>query len=206
MGQSAAPSTPPFVPAALAASNVGTWDYDVFSDRIRYDPTMAELFALPEEEGEEGVPASRIAAALHPDDRARFVAKRAHLVEHGGLFVVEYRTVDQQGRVRWILTRGRYEADDKGRIVRGRGICVDLTDSNEDDFASGGAFILVEPENGGLSDPLARAADHALAARQAIDDLRGSGRTGLRLCADALLFELGRQLAASIPNRRSSAS
>ena len=187
----------PFVRDALTSSNVGTWDYDLQRRLIFCDPVMSEMYGLTAEEGERGASPDCFSAVIHPADRERFGAKRRSMTENGGLFVIEYRTV-VRARVRWVLSRGRYDRDGTGQVVRGRGIAIDVTDGKQDGYADGLAFFTsteVDPIALG-SNALERAAEHALAARSAIDAL-GMRGLSLRADIDALLLRLGRQLAKS---------
>ncbi|MDP4025737.1 PAS domain-containing protein [Methylobacterium sp. NEAU 140] len=190
------PSIRPYVPAALAASKVGTWEYDIPADRFHMDAIMAPLYGLTLEEGELGVPISRIRTAIHPEDLPRHLARCAEMFRHGGLFIMEYRTRPWPGTEHWLMLRGSYEANARGQVVIGRGIAIDMTESRQDGYAEGQAHFMSPSLREGLGNPLDQLAEHALQARSATD--RVGGRVGalLRPLVDALLYGIGRQLAA----------
>jgi hypothetical protein len=197
------PALRAYTPLALAASNVGTWEYAVPADRVRFDEVMAALFGLDAEDGKHGLPLQRFVEAVHPEDVGLFERKVARVLAHGGLYVLEYRTCPTPGALHWVLARGRFEADATGRIVSGRGICVDITENRCDEGTAGRALFLGAP---GEAAPLDRAAEHAIAARKAIDEVADrEGRT-LRQAADALLWALGRCLARRVSDEASRAS
>ena len=98
---------------------------------------MAKLYGLSPLACRLGIAIDMINAAIHRDDRERAIAKRLHTSRHGGLFVIEYRTTPSPGNVRWVLVRGRYECDEHGHAMRGRGIVIDITDIKQDGYADG---------------------------------------------------------------------
>ena len=94
--------------------------------------------------------------------------------------------ISVDGRMRWVLARGRFTSDRGGRPTGGRGILVDITALRARE-AIGGATA---PDLGDT--PLDRAVEHALAAQDAVAAL---GDPALKAEADALLMALGRRLA-----------
>ncbi len=187
-----------FVPAALAASSVGSWDYDVRNDRLRCDGAMAALYGFSPEEASHGCPMDRLTAAVHPDDQVMLRSKLADNVRFGGVFVIEYRVHPSRREMRWVLVRGRYdEADDRGRMVRSRGIVVDITESKRDGYADGDVFFMTEADSG-TTTALDRAARHLLAARRAIDDLGPISASTLRPAVDEALSRIGHHIAGAL--------
>jgi hypothetical protein len=182
----------PFMPAALSKTQVGIWEYAIADDRFCCDPIMAALYGLTEDESRSGVSMARIKAAVHPADRQRSLAKFARIVERGGLFIVEYRTL-VLGIERWILVRGHYEMDMSGATRIGRGIVIDITDCKEDGYAQGLAHFLSEPTETGHLNYLA---ELAITSRRLIDELGGKAQSQLRPLIDALMVGIGKRLAA----------
>jgi PAS domain S-box-containing protein len=108
------------------ASGVGTWDRDPRAERSSWDTTTLALFGLPPH-----APAPTNAEYLqivHPDDRER-VARE--LSGDGPSVEFEFRVCLPDGRVRWLVTRGRAQRDAQGRVVRRTGICLDITERRE---------------------------------------------------------------------------
>lgn len=190
-------SDPTFLPASLAASNVGTWDYDVLRDHMRYCRATAALYGLPIAVGAEGVSIDRMTAAIHPEDKARGRTKRMHMLQHGGTFAYEYRVLPRPGVMRWVLVRGCFEPDETGRIVHGRGIVVDITECKQEGFAAGDMFFMTEADDKSVS-ALDRATRHVLAARRALVELGPEGEARLRPGADALLLEIAQHIAGTM--------
>lgn len=197
MAQDPLEPAPSFLPASLAASDVGTWEFDVVHDRLRYCPMFAILYGLPPVQGGEGVSMDRVSSAIHPDDRARGLAKRMHMLQHGGAFVLEYRILPSPRMMYWILLRGFYEADAAGRVVRGRGIAVDVTEGKEEGFAGGDVFFVTDADDRTVS-ALDRATKHVLAARQALGELGHDRASRLQVVVDALLIEIAQHIAGTM--------
>lgn len=188
---------PTFLPASLAASNVGTWDYDVVENRLRYCGMFASLYGLPAERGGEGLPMEDVAAKIYPDDRPRRLAKRMYMLRHGGTFVFEYRVLSSPQVTRWLLLRGTYKPDADGRIRRGRGIAVDVTEGKLEGYAEGDVFFVTEADNGTVS-ALDRATRHLLAVRRALAGLGPEAEARLRPATDALLLEMAQIIAGTM--------
>ena len=181
-----------FVLNALTASQVGTWETDPHTDNTLSDATTAALFGVDPDQAAKGLPLATYAGAVHLDDRAALYETLMHVREHGGLFVIEYRTLPTLTDLRWVLARGRYERDERTGTMIGRGIVIDITESKLDGRAKDRAFFLMEEDN---ETPLDRAAALTIQARQAIDEVPGTEGLGLRRLVDALLLALGRALA-----------
>jgi hypothetical protein len=185
---------PDFMPEALFSSQVGTWKTDFDRDRAACDATTAALFGLATAAAASGLPISAFVRAIHPEDRATYLARTQRMRENGGLYVVEYRTMPRPGDVRWILVRGHYERDPVSGSVLGRGIVIDITESKLDGLVEDKAYFLA-PETPDVETPLDRAATHAIEAREAIDAYAGPEAAILRRAINAVLWIVGCTLA-----------
>jgi signal transduction histidine kinase/ActR/RegA family two-component response regulator len=111
---------------ALEAGQVGTFDWNLRSGELAWNPRMRELFALPP--GME-VTFAVFRAALHPEDvPATEAAVEAALDPAGdGALNVEYRAIGvADGLERRISAQGRTEFAG-GRAVRLIGMAIDVT-------------------------------------------------------------------------------
>ncbi|WP_375465405.1 PAS domain-containing protein [uncultured Methylobacterium sp.] len=173
--------------AALTASGVvGTWAWSARPDRCTLDAGAAEVLAGDHTIAGLPLPLEQAKARVHPDDRPELFRHFKRLRRCGGLFVAEYRTVSATGRVRRILDRGRLVRSETGVVAHGHGIIIDVTESDLD-LESFAATVLPDPVA-----LLEAAADHAIACREAIEQLDNSE---LRLIANVLLLSLGQHLA-----------
>jgi len=116
---------------AAEAADVGTWDFDPLTGRLRWDNRCKELFGLP--------PAADITYeifldGLHPEDRDKTDAavQNALRPDGPGEYDVEYRTLGLQDKVeRWIEAKGRAIFEDEGpskRATRFIGTVIDISD------------------------------------------------------------------------------
>lgn len=175
-----------FQTALDALDVVGRWEWDAATDRTRVDAVVALLFNVDPEEAEEGLPLSRYINGIHTDDRERVLAEIRDSARESSAYLTEYRVISFDGRTRWVLARGRFIGDYHGWPRTGAGIIIDITQMRVSEGTVEDAGRQAE------GTPLDRAADHAIAAQQAIVDLQDPH---LKVFADALLMELGRRLA-----------
>lgn len=172
---------------ALDAVEVaGSWDWDIVANVVQADAFVALLFNVDPEQAAAGLPLTAYIDGIHPDDQEHVHALILGCIEEDAPFVAEYRVRSADGITRWVLDRGYIIRDASGRPVRGRGIIVDITCSRT------GKLISATGEAVSSLPPLEKAAEHLLAARQAIAEL---GDPALKARADGLLLELGRKLA-----------
>lgn len=186
---------------SLTTLNIGMWEEDVEADRVRGDAVMAQMFGLSDAEVTGGISRAHLMSIFHPEDVMQDPELRRSVREEGGLFVWEHRILPVPGVVRWVLARGHYERDVKGQM-RGRGIVIDVTDSRTDGHLDGPSHFLAAYETSGAV--LERVADRAIEACELIRTLDGDKSVRLHLLIDALLHELGCQLAASLQNEPSA--
>ncbi len=179
----------------LTTLDIGLWEEDVAADRVHADGVMARMFGLSDAAVAQGVSRAHLLSIFHPEDVVRDPELRRSVREEGGLFVWEHRILPAPGVVRWVLARGHYERDVDGGM-RGRGIVIDVTDSRTDSHIDGPAHFLAAFETSGSV--LERIADNAIEACNLIRSLDADKAARLRPLVDALLHELGRQLAASL--------
>jgi PAS domain S-box-containing protein len=116
---------------ALSIGKVGSWTWDVQSDKVMADRKMAEMYGIRTEKSEVSLPLQSFTNGIHPLDRDRVTAVIAQVIKEAGSFEEEYRTINSEGDRRWILARGKVEVDDKGQAVRFPGVIVDITDRKQ---------------------------------------------------------------------------
>jgi PAS domain S-box-containing protein len=113
--------------STLSAAEVGTWTWDVGTNRVVADRNLARMFGVSSADAAGG-PIEAYLAATHPDDRAYVAARIDAAVAGGQTYVAEYRLVAPDGHVRWVIARGRVERDADGAAVRLPGVVVDVTE------------------------------------------------------------------------------
>jgi PAS domain S-box-containing protein len=113
---------------ALDIAQVGTWMWDLVSDKIVADKNLSRMFGLTEQQGTTGLPVDAFMEAIHPDDRKRVRGEIAKSIKQRTLFDTEYRTVGRDGAVHWLLVRGRIETDASDKPIRFPGVLLDITE------------------------------------------------------------------------------
>ncbi|KRA62454.1 histidine kinase [Caulobacter sp. Root656] len=113
--------------ALQAASGVGTWDWDIVTDKVYADARYAVFHNVDPERAAQGAPLSEFTKALHPDDFDRLLRSGRTSLKTTSEFLEEYRLIQADGSIKWVQTRGRVERDAKGWAVRHRGVMVDIT-------------------------------------------------------------------------------
>ena len=113
--------------STLAAGAIGTWTWDLGSDRLMADEFTARAFSLDVAAAERGLPAASYMAAILPEDRASVVASLEAAIRACGAYDIEYRVREADGGIRWLQGRGRVEGDADGRARNFHGAVVDIT-------------------------------------------------------------------------------
>ncbi|HYC01238.1 MAG TPA: PAS domain S-box protein [Candidatus Limnocylindrales bacterium] len=113
---------------AQQMARLGNWEWDVVSGRRYWSP---ELYRLLGYEPDSGPPPTFESYTEHvpEEDRATLMQKasRAHL--HGRPYSVEHRMRRADGRMLWVLAKGRLERDADGTPLRMYGFIQDITES-----------------------------------------------------------------------------
>ena len=113
--------------AAVEATGLGLWEWDVRSGDLVWNPRNRELYGV---EHDRPLTIQDYAALVHPDDREvlREAYRQAADQPEGGTFSFEHRTLTEpNGKPRWILTRGRVLKDADG-VRMAVGSNLDITD------------------------------------------------------------------------------
>ncbi len=108
------------------AALVGSFAYDVDTERLQITPGYAAIHGFPD--GTIEIARSEWQAGVHPDDRMRWEAlrSRAHR-ERWQEYNGEYRIVRSGNEVRWIEARVFVSYASDGRPQRAVGIDIDVT-------------------------------------------------------------------------------
>ena len=115
---------------ALQAAGIGVWDWDLGDNSFVYSPLAREIYGFP---AGEPITIDTVAAATHPDDRARAQAQleRAFDPDVRDASPYEHRIVRPDGEVRWVVAHGHAvfaDSPDGPRAVRYVGSLQDITD------------------------------------------------------------------------------
>ena len=110
---------------ALDAGRIATWDWDPRIDHARWDDRLYTLLGLKP----GSIPASveRFMSYVHPQDQEFLSAGLKNAVDRGEEFDVEFRIVDERGKERWLVSKGKMfsEHAEGSRLF---GLSYDITD------------------------------------------------------------------------------
>ena len=125
---------------ALEAANMGTWDWDLTTNQVRWSENLERLHgAAP---GTFDGTFASYAREIHPDDRARVGASIDRAFREGAPHHVEYRIVAADGTIRWVEGKGAIERGPDGSPVSMSGVCMDITPRKIAEEARAKAFEL----------------------------------------------------------------
>lgn len=116
---------------ALAAGLVGSWSWDIKKDIVTADRGLANLFGVSVERALQGMPIQTFVDSIYEDDKEAVSALISRTVESGDKFESEYRTIDTDGNVRWVIARGQVERDSNGAAVHFPGVMIDISSRKE---------------------------------------------------------------------------
>jgi PAS domain S-box-containing protein len=115
-----------------AAAEIGSFDWDLVTDELRWDERLIELFGYTKATFVPHI--DTFTQRVHPDDRSRVESAIGRAVDTCGEYATEYRVVVDEHTTRWIAARGRALAGPDGRAERLLGAAFDTTaahDANE---------------------------------------------------------------------------
>ncbi|GGA63097.1 bifunctional diguanylate cyclase/phosphodiesterase [Pelagibacterium lentulum] len=144
---------------ALATSQVGVWDMNIFTGELSWDDRMNEIYGLPTDGGMREY--HHWSNRLHPDDLARAQRDYNEAIRANGRYVSNFRVITPQGETRHIRAIGAVSKDMEGEahIV---GVNWDVTTDAELNEALVRAKTQAEAKNIELETAKARIEHNAL--------------------------------------------
>ncbi|QRY70720.1 response regulator (plasmid) [Ensifer sp. PDNC004] len=112
--------------AMAAGAIIGTWLWDVPSDRFTVDEAFAAAFGFDPGQGRSGLSLADIVGAVHPDDQERVTASVKNALAKGGAYAQQYRTRREDGSYRWLEANGRVECSSDGVALKFPGVLIDI--------------------------------------------------------------------------------
>lgn len=114
---------------AIAAGGIGTWEWDVRTGLLHIDERAMAMFGFPV--GPGSLTLAEVERRVHPEDVQSFVPALRRAVADGVDYSHEFRMVGADGRVRWLVARGRPLRDGSGVTVRVVGAMYESTEQHE---------------------------------------------------------------------------
>jgi len=108
---------------ALNAAQMSIWDWSL-PPGVATSPRDSAV-----------APFGAILRVVHPDDQLVVAEAITSAIDHGAPWDVEFRVVDHDGNIRWVMGKGEVLRDGVGRPIRLLGVNVDITDRKRADEA-----------------------------------------------------------------------
>lgn len=112
---------------AADSAGMGIWEYDLVSNRIKWDGSMCRLYNLNEEKYESLYETWLL--MLHPHDKEQIRNEIVSAIAGTKEFDTEFRIVCEGGMIRHIKARGIVERNPDGKAVSMIGVNWDITDN-----------------------------------------------------------------------------
>jgi PAS domain S-box-containing protein len=110
---------------AMAAGNMGSWDWDWSSGEVHWDNTQAMIFGIDPERFE--ITPRSVARLIVPADRERLADAIRQLSALTPTCEIELEIVRPSGEIRCCFTSAAASLDAEGRIQRLSGVTIDIT-------------------------------------------------------------------------------
>ncbi|RZJ47342.1 MAG: PAS domain S-box protein [Brevundimonas sp.] len=121
--------------ALSAGRGVGTWEWDLVTDRVVADARFAQIYGVDPLLARDGAPLVEFFRAMHAEDAPYVQEDIARTLRTHQPFRSEYRLVQPDGTVRWVAAEGRVIVDADGKAIRFPGVTFDITDRRAADAA-----------------------------------------------------------------------
>ncbi len=115
--------------AALAAADMGTWLWQVPTDKQTLDEGLHRLLGVTG--GRTVHDLEDFLTLAHPDDRQAVRDAFQRSARDGTSLQIDFRIIRPDGSVRWIHDRGEAFRDGAGRVEYLTGACVDVTERRQ---------------------------------------------------------------------------
>jgi two-component sensor histidine kinase/DNA-binding response OmpR family regulator len=116
---------------ALAAGQMGSWDWDPATDEWRWDEGQYRIFDVDPQSFKVSV--DNISALIHPED-VQPLRKLVQRMSRGERTQqTEFRVRRPSGELRWCIGTAAASVDASGRVLRLSGVTIDVTDRKEAD-------------------------------------------------------------------------
>jgi PAS domain S-box-containing protein len=114
---------------ALAAGQMGSWDWDPATDEWTWDQGQYRIFGVDPESFK--VSAKNIRNLLHPDDWEPLRGIIERMAKGELTQQTEFRVQRPNGELRWCIGTAAASIDAAGKVARLSGVTIDVTDRKE---------------------------------------------------------------------------
>ena len=114
---------------AYDAAKAGAWEWDLKTNENTWSDDVWRLYGLEPRSSEPSYELWK--KSIHPEDRSAAEAAVKNAAERGGELNAEWRVNNPDAPERWLMSRGRPQREASGRVVRYRGIVIDITERKQ---------------------------------------------------------------------------
>jgi PAS domain S-box-containing protein len=114
---------------ALAAGQMGSWDWDVVTGECQWDAGQHRIFGI--DPNQIRLSLENVRPLIHPEDLARIEKIVRRGAAEGNTFQTEARIVRPDGQTRWCICAAAMTADSQGQVTRASGVTIDITELKE---------------------------------------------------------------------------
>jgi PAS domain S-box-containing protein len=111
---------------ALAAGQMGSWDWDTLSGTCVWDEGQCGIFGV--DPSSFAVTRESVQALIHPEDWQRLKKALDGVTTNGQSYQAEFRVRRPSGELRWCIGAAAANVDSANRVIRVSGVTVDITD------------------------------------------------------------------------------
>ncbi|MBD2255910.1 PAS domain S-box protein, partial [Nostoc parmelioides] len=114
---------------ALEAAHMGTWDWNILSNEIKWSNKHEQLFGLTI--GTFAGNYEAFISFIHPENREAVNKAIIASQQKKCDYYQEYKVIWPDGSLHWIAGKGRFFCDDQGQPVRMLGTVMDISDRKQ---------------------------------------------------------------------------
>ncbi len=111
---------------ALAAGQMGSWDWDVARNEGAVDEGQCRIFGLDPHTFKPAL--HTVKPLIHPDDWPRLMEAAQEMLEDGQAKQIEFRVCRPNKDLRWCIGSAAATLDEAGRVERISGVTLDITE------------------------------------------------------------------------------
>ncbi len=109
---------------ALSAGNMGAWEWDVNTNKVKWSPQLERIHGL--KKGEFGGTLSDYFKDVHPSDNQKLKNSIKDALKKKNKYHVQYRIIIPSGQIRWLEAYGQVVTK-KGKPIGMVGVCSDIS-------------------------------------------------------------------------------
>ena len=157
--------------ALAAGAIIGTWHWDLVTNRFAVDDAFARAFGLDPTLGLHDLRLEQIITTVHPDDQEGLRNAITEVIQRSGAYAHQYRVRRSDGHYYWIEANGRVDHAPDGTPLRFPGVLIDVEERRAVEAERDRAIAALRSLNDNLE---LRVAERTAELMQAEEKLRQS--------------------------------